>query len=62
LLYRGDDPQELVRQIKRVLVDVDLRNRLIRNARQKVRAFHTSEIRLRQILDWISDGRIPRYS
>lgn len=61
LLYSKDNPSQLAAQIKRVLGDKDTASRLVKNARKKVRAFHTSEIRVRQILNWIETGQEPRY-
>jgi glycosyltransferase involved in cell wall biosynthesis len=61
LLFPDDDPRVLIAQLERLLHDRDLHHRLVRNARKKLREFHTLEIRIRQILDWITDGRLPRY-
>jgi glycosyltransferase involved in cell wall biosynthesis len=61
LLFPDDDSRVLIAQLERLLHDRDLHHSLVRNARKKIREFHTLEIRIRQILDWIIDGRLPRY-
>src|SRR2546427_4149394 len=61
LLFRHGDPNQLTGQLERVLHDRDLTQRIVVNARQKLRRFHTSEIRVRQILDWITGSRTPQY-
>jgi glycosyltransferase involved in cell wall biosynthesis len=61
LLFDGDSPEQLARQIMRVKAEPGLANRLIENARQKVLRLHTMEIRVKQILDWIETGNEPRY-
>jgi len=43
------------------LTDRELSQRIVLNARKKIRRFHTSEIRVRQILDWITNGQVPAY-
>jgi hypothetical protein len=62
LLYAGDDPYQLASQLNRVLTDPDLGRRVVLNARKKILRFHTSEIRVCQILDWITKGQAPVYS
>ena len=62
LLYPENDPYQLASQLDRVLTDRELSRRIVLNARKKIRRFHTSEIRVRQILDWIVNGRVPLYS
>jgi hypothetical protein len=62
LLFPNDDPDRLAAQLERLFRDDDLSRRLVGNARKTIRQFHTSEIRVRQILDWLTDGRMPRYS
>jgi hypothetical protein len=62
LLFDGDNPEQLARQIMRVKTEPGLANRLIENARQKVLRLHTMEIRVKQILDWIETGSEPSYS
>jgi len=53
LLYSANDPDHLASQINRILGDPDLSQRLIAKARDKLRAFHTSEVRVREFLDWL---------
>jgi len=61
LLYPENDPHQLASHLKRILTDRDLSQRIVLNARKKIRRFHTSEIRVRQILDWITNGQVPAY-
>ena len=61
LLYPENDPHQLASHLKRILTDRDLSQRIVLNARKKIRRFHTSEIRVRQILDWINNGQVPAY-
>jgi len=62
LLFRSDNPDQLVLHLERILGDTALRQRLVVNARKKVLQFHTAQIRVRQILNWVGNGQIPRYS
>ena len=62
LLFAKNDPTQLVDQIKRVLSDQNLSRKLVVNAQRKLRRFHTLEVRVRQILDWLNCGRSPQYT
>ena len=62
LLFPNNNPHYLADQLERILRDHDLSQRLVANARKKLRRFHTAEIRVRQILDWVTGGRVPQYS
>ncbi len=61
-LYEGDDPAGFARLVTRVVSDEELLAQVEENARSKILAFHTMEIRVRQVLDWIESGEEPVYS
>src|SRR5438046_10747990 len=54
LLFPNNDPHRLAGELERVFQDRNLAQRLVTNARKKLRKFHTSELRVRQILDWVT--------
>jgi glycosyltransferase involved in cell wall biosynthesis len=62
LLYPAGEPTQLAEQLRRVLADRALGARLVRNARNKVKRFHTVEHRVRQILDWLTAGATPAFN
>ena len=59
LLY--ETPEELAAQIERVLADPRFAQQLAANAQQKVKAYHTTEQRVQQILHWVAGGGAPTY-
>ena len=59
LLY--ETPEELAGHIERVLADSAFAQYVAESARCKVRAFHTTEHRVRQLLDWVAGGDAPTY-
>ena len=61
VLFSENAPEQLASQIERVAGDRSFSQRIVVAARKKIRQFHTSEIRVRQILDWITNGTAPRY-
>ncbi len=61
LLFQANDPVQLAAHIQRILHDPDLRTRLVTNAFQKMRQFHTWDIRIGQILRWVDTGEPPRF-
>jgi hypothetical protein len=61
LLYRSDSPGQLLEHIQHILSDPVFGRRIAENAQRKIRTFHTSEKRVKQILNWIETGEIPRY-
>lgn len=61
-LYSKDDPGQLAELIARLLRDSTLATTTAENARKRVLAFHTMEVRVRQILDWIETDVEPVYS
>ena len=62
VLFAKDNPDQLAHQIRRVIGDRELSRKIVVNARKKLRRFHTSETRVRQILEWLTEGRTPRYT
>ncbi len=61
LLFDKNKPEELAAQIDRLQKDPVFARQLAENARQKILRYHTAEIRVRQIFDWIQDGKRPDY-
>lgn len=61
LFFDKDDPEQLVRQIKRIKTEPGLANHLIEDAQQKMLCLHTVERRIQEILNWIETGKVPRY-
>lgn len=59
LLY--ETPEELAAHIERVLAAPKFAQQIAENARRKVKAFHTSEQRVQQILNWVASGQAPTY-
>lgn len=62
LLFPKENGKQLAEQIKRLLRDEELSRKIAAGALNKLRRFHTSEIRVRQILDWLANGCTPRYT
>jgi anaerobic magnesium-protoporphyrin IX monomethyl ester cyclase len=62
LIYPVDDPQALSRQIRSTLDDPEHGRAIALRARDKLLRFHTTEKRVRQILDWIETGHEPNYT
>ncbi len=61
-LYDGNDPDAFSKLVLRIINDKALLARAEKNARAKILAYHTMEIRVRQVLDWIESGVEPVYS
>lgn len=59
LLY--DTPEELAAHIKQVLADPGFAQQIAQNAQRKVKAFHTTEQRVQQILHWVAGDAAPTY-
>ncbi len=55
------EPAQLVEHLHRLLKDAAFARRIARNAQEKLRRSHTTEIRVRQILNWIATGKDPVY-
>jgi hypothetical protein len=62
LLYPKDDMAQLQSQVQRVLADRIWGNQITRRALAKVKAYHTSEHRVAQVLKWIECGDVTTYS
>ena len=54
-------PDELADHIQRLQSDAVLAQTITENARRRIRQFHTTDKRVRQILDWIESGKEPTY-
>jgi len=61
LLFDRRDVPHLVEHLTRLRQDPDFGQRIIAAARLKVLRYHTSEIRVRQVFDWIDEGMSPDY-
>ncbi len=61
LLYERSDHDQLERHIKTLQARPDLGRCIAERARDKVLRYHTAEVRVRQILDWIDTGAEPEY-
>jgi anaerobic magnesium-protoporphyrin IX monomethyl ester cyclase len=62
LLYSKDNPGCLAEHIERVLQDPEYGMHIAEHARDKLLQLHTTERRVRQILDWITTGQEPTYT
>ena len=62
LLYPEDSPAVLAEHIKRIKGDRGFADQIAENARRKIGRIHTIEVRVRQILDWITTGDEPSFS
>ena len=61
LLYQRNQPDHLVKHLLNLQRQPDLARTLVGNAREKIKRYHTAEIRVRQILNWIETGIEPEY-
>jgi hypothetical protein len=61
LLFRRQHVEQLVEHLARLQRDPDHGRRIVDAARQKVLRHHTSEHRVRQVFEWIDEGREPDY-
>ena len=61
LWFDRDKPEQLAEQIRWLQANPKLAKEIAENARRKVLRYHTAEIRVRQILDWIEHGTEPVY-
>jgi glycosyltransferase involved in cell wall biosynthesis/Flp pilus assembly protein TadD len=61
LLFDRKSPVELHKQIDRLQKDPVFARTLAEAGREKVRRYHTAEVRVRQILDWIEHDTQPDY-
>lgn len=58
LLFDKDNPEQLVEHILNLRKDEELARFLVDNARENVIKGHTTEVRVKQILDWISETAV----
>jgi hypothetical protein len=61
LLFPGDSPAGLVDRVRRIRGDHVFATRLAAAGQKNVREFHTLEMRVRQVLDWVERGTEPFY-
>jgi len=61
LLYKGEKPDQLAQHLLDLQRIPGLARTLVGNAREKIRRYHTAEIRTWQILNWIETGIEPYY-
>lgn len=62
LLYSRDEPLMLAEHIQKILDEPEFALKLALNAQDKMLRFHTTEKRIRQILEWIETGREADFS
>jgi glycosyltransferase involved in cell wall biosynthesis len=62
LLYPAEDPRRLAEQIRRVQLDRPFAERLAARARDRLLASHTTEWRVRQLLEWVTRGAEPQFT
>lgn len=61
LFFDKNNPQQLAVQIRRIQSDHNFSQRITQNALKKIKAFHTIEKRVEQIIKWIKNGQQPYY-
>jgi len=61
LLFPADRPEVLGEQVDRLGRDRALAVEMAERAREKVLRYHTAEVRVRQVLDWLAEGIEPDY-
>jgi tetratricopeptide (TPR) repeat protein len=61
LWFDRDKPEQLAEQIRWLQANSEQAKEIAENAQRKVLRYHTAEIRVRQILDWIEYGTEPDY-
>jgi tetratricopeptide (TPR) repeat protein len=61
LWFDRDKPEQLAEQIRWLQANPEQAKEIAENAQRKVLRYHTAEIRMRQVLDWIADGTEPDY-
>ena len=61
LFFDPSSPDSLLAQIERIQRDQEFRRYISRNALETVRRFHTAEVRVKQILNWIQTGQELSY-
>jgi hypothetical protein len=61
LLFPKDGPEVLAEHVRRLRREPGYADRIAAAARRKLLHYHTTERRVRQILDWIETGDAPSY-
>lgn len=61
LFFDDSQPESLAEVISRLRRNPDERTAIIRRSQAKLRAYHTTEKRVAQLLHWIETGDEPRY-
>ena len=61
LLFDREKPEELAEQIRWLQANPAEAAAIAERARAKVLAYHTAEVRVRQVLDWIAHGKEPDF-
>jgi len=61
LLFPREDEACFIEILNRLHRDLSFGRGILTAARQKVLRFHTSEIRVRQVFDWIEEGLEPTF-
>jgi hypothetical protein len=56
LRFPIDKPQIFLEQLDFIRDNPDARSKIALRAQEKIRQFHTAEVRMRQVLDWISSS------
>ena len=62
LIFPADDPKPLARHIRSILDDPEYGRAIALRAQDKLLRLHTTEKRVREILDWIETGHEPSYT
>jgi len=62
LLFNPDQPAKLAEHIERLIREPEVAERVVDAARCKLREFHTIERRVRQILEWSTEGVEPKFN
>jgi len=61
LFFDPHSPESLLRQIQKIQQDPEFSRFIAGNALEKIRRYHTSEVRVHQILQWIETGIEQEY-
>ena len=61
-LYNSDNLDEFADRVRHILSNQDLMFETAAKAQRKVLRYHTTEVRVRQVLDWIATGTEPIFS
>jgi glycosyl transferase family 1 len=61
LLFDAARPDDLRGRLEQLAASPDLAARLTRRARARIEAFHTTELRIEQVVAWIDEGALPDY-